>query len=453
MKTVKLCTYFFCFLFIIGCNSKDKKKSKDKHSTTYSAVDYSYPADSTVINKWIKHNNFKAMYKHSWSVWQHLTNPVGDGKLKYQTWSSPAQIIEKLNNPTLNSVSELKFKKPAQFGHAKAKQTTFDDTNIVEVVAYNKASEDFAIKNKIFYLSSLKAMQNGDFSKIPDFPSDAINIKPVYKIITKDKLNGTIYTMPSWNGPEYHTDGYPEKDWASCIHVNVSETNDTNPNGRADYACDSVNTENTYFLNDFIHFKISAAQATTYNTEISNAAYKANEGDIALLVGMHVTTKEIKRWVWQTYWWSPTPLTPNSPSSNDIASARNGIKLNGAANHYAMGVAYSMLIPAQPYVGGENEGELVVAFNPHLESGFGESTFTGSTSYVYNQGEKIETNLGVTTNCMSCHMPAILDANDFNPDASIYYGDTYIDYKNPIFKDKLMVDFAWSIQGNVVIDK
>lgn len=473
MKNIKLLSFFLCILFFLGCNHK--KKSKDKHSTAYSAVDYSYPADSTVINKWIKHNNFKAMYKHSWSIWQHLTNPAGDGKLEYQTWSSPTEIIEKTNNPEKNITQEHLFKKPSQFGHALKKQKTFDDTDIVEVVAYNKASEKFAIENKIFYLSTLKALQeqDGKYAKIPDFPSDAINIKPVYKIITEAKLDGNIYTMSAWNGPEYHDEGYPESAWNSCVHVDISESDSENPNGRKDYTCNKTkgkNPENTYFLNDFIHFKITENQAITYNKEIESGIYsnvknktitkqegdnqfnlmKVKTGDIALLVGMHVTSKEIKRWVWQSYWWSPTPLTPNSPSSTDIASARNGIKLQGAANHYAMGVAYSMLIPAQPYEGGKNEGELVVAFNPYLESGFGEDTFTGSTSYVYNRGEKIETDLGVTTNCVSCHMGAIVDATHYNSKAGgIYYGDTYLSYKDPIFRDKLMLDFAWSIQSNI----
>lgn len=464
MNAIKLLCILSFILFFTSCYNKPKDYSPVEIET------YTYPTDSTTINKWISNNNFKAMYKHSWYIWQHLTTPLNNGKLEYQTWSSPSQIIDKLNNSSTTTTKELLFKKPSQFGHAKIKQKTFDDTDMVEVVAYNKAAEKYAINNKIFYLSSLKAMQTGKYSKVPEFPAKGITIKPVYKIITQNKLNNGIYTMAAWNGPEYKDSGYPEKDWGSCIHVNTSENNDTNPNGSLDYDCNVMTTENTYFLNDFIHFKISKKQADSYNKEIVQDLDQklkngkitlekyaklleislSKKGDIALLVGMHVGTKEIKRWVWQTFWWSPTPLTPSAPSSTDIASSRHGIKLNGAANHYAMGVVYSMLIPAQPYEGGKSEGELVIAFNPYLESGFGNGTFTGSTSYVYNRGNKINTNLGVTTNCMTCHMAAAQDVINYNPNGSApYFGDSYLGYKNPIFEKRLKFDFAWSIQANI----
>lgn len=469
MKTIKFFISLFSIVLILSCT---KQKNTSNYSPVPTEDNYAYPTDSTTINKWVSANNFKAMYKHSWNIWSHLTTPVEGGKLRYQTWSSPAQILAKLNNSNGNDEQELLFKKPSQFGHAKAKQTNFDDTDIVEVVAYNKPAEAYAIKNKIFYLSSLKKFQNGPYSSIPEFPSKTITIKPVYKIITQNKLNPDgIYTMSAWNGPEYQSEGFPEKDWSSCIHVDTSESNDTNPNGNLDYDCNTRTTENTYFLNDFIHFSISEAQATSYNEEIISGLKNqlknkeitkveydnllkislSKKGDKALLVGMHVGTKEIKRWVWQTFWWSPTPLTPSVPSSNDIASSKHGVPLVGAANHYAMGVAYSMLIPAQPYKGGKSEGELVIAFNPYLEAGFGEDTFTGSTSYVYNRGTKIKTDLGVTTNCMSCHMAATV--NTANNTSANYYGDSYLGYDNPIFKDKLMLDFAWSVQGNIDTSK
>ena len=33
-------------------------------------------------------------------------------------------------------------------------------------------------------------------------------------------------------------------------------------------------------------------------------------GDLALLVAMHVTTKELPNWTWQTFWWEPFPTRP-----------------------------------------------------------------------------------------------------------------------------------------------
>ncbi len=449
MKIFTLLGTLFLLFFLVSCDKTEKSKG-------YEAVvidSYEYPSDSITINKWIANDNFKAMYKHGWYIWQHLTNiDTTNQKLRYQTWSSPAQIIDKLKQPIKNKKTEILFEKPHQLSHHNPELIT-DDLSIVVTVGYNKASEKYAIDNKIFYLSSLKGMQEGNYSSIPEFPSNAINIKPVYKIITSDKIYDGIYTMDSWNGPKYYDDGYPQTKWKSCIHVNINE-NKSNPNGNLDYDCNNVNEENMFYLNDFIHYKISKKQAKSYNTQIKKGAEKAKEGDIALLVAMHVTTKEIKRWTWQTYWWSPTPLVPKTPSSNAIASSKNGIKLQGAASHYAMAVAYSMITPSQPYINGKNEGSPLIAFNPYLEAHFGKKTFSGTNSYVMNNGKKIATDLGVSSNCMSCHIAAAVDtkkSSNFN--GPKYQGDKYISYKDSIFKNRLMLDFAWSIQGNIVTDK
>ncbi len=454
MKTNQLIAILAVFMIIASCNNP-KKDNNYAHVDTV-VVNYEYPTDSTTINKWVASNDFSAMYKHSWYVWKHLTTPINGGSaLTYQTWASPQQILHKLNNPGKNAVKGLEFNKPNQFGHAKLKQTDFDDTNIVEVVAYNPSAEKYAIDNKIFYLSTLKAMQTGEFSQIPEFPHDAITIKPVYKVITQNSLSSEgIYTMAAWHGPEYKDKGYPETEWQSCIHVDTKTSDKSNPNGRLDYDCNSITSGNTYYLNDFIHFPIDKSLADSYNksNKITDAAKQAKEGDIALLVGMHVGTKEIKRWVWQTFWWSPTPLTPSIPSSDDIASAKNGVGLIGAASHYAMDIAYSMVIPAQPYVGGKNEGELVIGFNPYLESGFGTGVFDAKTSYVYNNGNKIETNLGTMSNCMSCHMSATVNTKislNSKFSSAPYVGDTYLSYRDSIFQKRLMLDFAWSIQSNI----
>ncbi|WP_075343022.1 hypothetical protein [Tenacibaculum agarivorans] len=471
MKSIKLITLIVFLIALISCDNTAKKDDKSYAHVIDLPVSYAYPADSITINKWIAANDFNAMYKHSWEVWKHLTTPVDGKVLRYQTWLSPAQILDKMNNPSKNSVSEIEFNKPKQFGHAKLRQADFDDTNIVEVVAYNKAAENFAIDNKIFYLSTLQSMQKGEYSQIPDFPNDAITIKPVYKIITANNTNENgIFTMSAWHGPEYKNSGYPEKEWKSCIHIDTKKSGN-NVNGRIDYDCNTITSDNTFYLNDFINFKISAHQSKEYNDEIAGGLksdlknkiitktdyeyqlknLKTAEGDTAILVGMHVGTKEIKRWVWQTFWWSPTPLTPSIPSSDDIASAKNGIGLQGAASHYAMDIAYSMIIPAQPYIGGKNEGELVVGFNPYLESGFGTDVFDSKTSYVMNSGTKIQTDLGTMSNCMSCHMSAAVKTSAKGPGygSPDYVGDRYLSYKDSIFKNRLMLDFAWSIQSNI----
>jgi hypothetical protein len=172
----------------------------------------------------------------------------------------------------------------------------------------------------------------------------------------------------------------------------------------------------------------------------------AKKGDYAVLVGMHVTTNETIRWTWQTFWWAPNPENPPSPSSKFQADKRPD-QLKGAARHYAVAITYTFILPNQPITGGNNIGQSVIGYNPYLEAGFfyqpgnKKAPLTYSAVVVTN-GKNVYNNVGVLTNCMSCH--GITNYVIKNQDAN-YIGDTYIDKNDTLFKGKLKTDFLWSI--------
>ena len=166
---------------------------------------------------------------------------------------------------------------------------------------------------------------------------------------------------------------------------------------------------------------------------------------------MHVSTREITNWTWQTFWWSPTPDLPKLPSSKAIANMRPKA-LQGAPRHYAMAVAYYMVNPNEPYDGDNIIGSPNYAFNPYLEAGFGPSVFNDSLSFVQTTKEKIPTYAGVRTNCMSCHRMASANPNALDKKINSitpYVGNAFISRSDPIFNKQLLLDFAWSIQGNI----
>jgi hypothetical protein len=119
-----------------------------------------------------------------------------------------------------------------------------------------------------------------------------------------------------------------------------------------------------------------------------------------------------------------------------------------------MALAYAMVFPVQPDVGGQSVGDTIYGYNPYLEAGFGPGVFTGSNSYVTNnKGVKIATDAGVRTNCMSCHVYASVTASDPCQSTTPYSGDAYVSLDDPAFKGQLKVDFAWSVQQNVQKNK
>lgn len=462
MKSILLIS---CLLVLLSCKDKENNKLVETEVESITDSDtsvhpvpfpdlgiegFTFPTDSTTINNWVNTQNMTEIYKHGWGIWAGLTsgtnqNEGGNNLLVFETWLTPKEIIDSINKIPVQRVGRSNLNKLSQFVHAKAKSSFSEDTSIAESVSYSPAAATYALDNKIFLAVTLAKYQLEGKVKIPDFPNDAITIKPVFKIITKDKLNENgIYSMASWHGPIDTVDAYPESAWGSCVYVDIN--NNGNGNGNIDMECNNITPENTYNLTDFIHFKINQEDADYYNQQFDSINVKA--GDYAILVGMHVTSREITRWTWQTFWWTPNPENPPAPSSSYIAGLRPLQSLNGAANHYAMTAAYSMVSPAQPYYNGESVGDTLIAFNPYLEAGFGPDVFTGSNSYVVVNGTKVPTDAGVRTNCMSCHIYAAYDA--FNPkNGTPYSGDAYVSMSDTIFKGKLQLDFAWSIKSNV----
>ena len=190
-----------------------------------------------------------------------------------------------------------------------------------------------------------------------------------------------------------------------------------------------------------INYRLSAVDATALNADKPGTG--ASAGDIAILVAMHVAGREIARWTWQTFWWTPDPDSPPAPSSPAIASQRPN-QLRGAARSYAMAQTYTLQTPDQPYVGGENSGAAVYAYNPWIEARFAPADLPDSLPGLDPNGLPATNNHGVQTNCMSCHAQA-----NYNPNRRVtaprFAGARYVDLADPQFVGTLQVDFLWSI--------
>ena len=438
---------------------------------------FHFPEDSNNIYKWLTPYDSASVYSHAWGVWAGLTAFSGevfqgDSLLVYQTWLGIGEIQTIVANGgasakklfTKRSRTQLTF--PNQTKHAISlnklsfaslkgsgnidTSAGFDfGTNFWVAVAYDPNAADHVINNSLLKQSVLNSYQkDGAIGNIPPFPNNAITTKPVYYVGHK---KDSLIRIAAWPGPPNEPRGFaPPKAWQSYVYADVS--NQQTPGKQlvpvtTDNPTPSQIAAATCNLNDFIHYSIDSAAAAYFNQQqnaVQNDTAKA--GDIALLVAMHVTTKEISNWTWQTFYWSPNPGTPMSPSSNLAASLRPS-QLNGAASHYALSTAYAMVIPNQPIYGGTDQGASpMIGYNPYLEAGFTPKTFirylnTFKPLFVY----------GIQTNCMSCHALATPQSVDKagNP---TYSTDQYINMGSPFFKGKVQLDFAWSIQAAIIND-
>jgi len=407
---------------------------------------FNFPEDSLVINKWVRTSEVHKIHLHGWGIWTGLTSktnqyiPGDDRPLRvFETWLTPEEMIDSIKNIPIKRSNRSNLKTPNQFGHMALNQESINDS-IHESVAYSPGAASFAINNKIFMATTLLEYAKEGKKEVPFFPLNAITIKPVFKVLPAS-TGKTSFNISAWHGPVNDTIAYPEQDWLTFVTVDTSEGAKT--------------AGNTFAVNDFIHYKLNDEDAYYFNkefTENTGNAFNAQPGDYVILMAMHVGTREITNWTWQTFWWDSKPNNPPLPSSKAIADARPSA-LKGAARNYAMAQAYYMINPDEPYEGTDVKGEPNYAYNPYLEAGFPPSFFNKSMSQIHTVGGKeIPTYSGVRTNCMSCHRmatvsPDSLDTN--NNSITPYVGNSYISRTDSLFKGQLLLDFAWSIQSNV----
>jgi hypothetical protein len=269
-------------------------------------------------------------------------------------------------------------------------------------------------------------------------------VKPVFQVLAPRTLvDGRYYRLPVWTGPPGTPRPFAPSDWPGCVWIDDFGGGGGSGDIDSIAATDgSSRTEaTTYPVSALIHYRLSADDAMAFNLEKPGSDARA--GDPAVLVAMHVSTREIARWTWQTFWWTPTADNPPAPSSRDIAALRPD-RLRGAPRNYAMSLGYALFSPDQPYTGGENRGAPVYAYNPWIEAAFTPSQLPDSVSSVGPDGRAIPNNVGIQTSCMSCHARANYNPRKL-PTAPRLSGARYVDLIDPQFTGTLQVDLLWSI--------
>jgi hypothetical protein len=422
---------------------------------------FNFPETEANIVQWTQQNNQKAIDLHGWGVWAALTlssgqQYEGQNLSVFETWFTPEDILTArlMKARALGDVSRnpLPLRGLRQFRVLNRDKTALGEPTVLGFVKFDPTSADFIANQNLLSKSTLKGLLQSGKTDVPDFPNTSISLKPVYQVLAQSKLVGGRYFMlADWPGPPNPPRAFPSSEWKQCVWVDVQDAGLGKGNGKVDTVCkadgSSRTDETTYGLGRFINFRMSAAQAlmadALHEQVRGNAAPVSVAGNYAVLVAMHVTTREMTRWTWQTFWWSPNPDSPPQPSSPTTAAARPAA-LKDAPRSYAMSTAYMMETPPQPNTGGTNAGNSVYGYNPWLEARFGPSVLPASTPGTLN-GQQVANNVGVQTNCMSCHAQASYSSAGADLESTLYTGNRYIELKGPQFKGNLRTYFLWSI--------
>jgi hypothetical protein len=392
---------------------------------------------SAEIQRWIDQNDTKAMIEHAWELWGGLTSLTSqeiDGK-KYpvfETWVDEFTVFppaKDLRAPIADATAKAHpFTRARQLdraGRARRAAATAGAappvppvSPLVVTVKYTKEIDDAVQQNHYTSTAVMNELnQSWDKSRPPTplrdrtvkpFPDQSIMIKPTYQVVS-----GTAATLLSyWTGPaDSTTPQTPSSStWTNKMLVL--------PPGVQPIKVQGVPVVP---IDQFYHFELNQQEADFINALNQGTVHA---GDYAILVAMHVSSREIDNWTWQTFWWSLEKPELPQPVRHRVSAP---------FDHYDAAVGYSFT------TGPDNPAGLnVVCFNPYLEAGFDTGTFV-------RPGQ-----LGIESNCMSCHRAAAWPPAQPQPQGINYVANGIIDPGDPgLFAGMTKTDFVWGFALDV----
>jgi hypothetical protein len=443
---------------------------------------FGYPGDRSEFQLWSDEWKIDEITTAAWNLWAGMTSDSGqrwsgNALPVWETWCGTEEVFGTgctgLTRPSRG------FDDPSQLTHGAA-QTAQQVPADTQVVSFNKFNPSMAAYFAASHsgpgganysytsmqdLANLNAawpagtqIADREVEGAPYQPDQGdtvghtgIETKPMMMLV---KATG-LTPVPLWMGPENSTTpAHPDPStWQVCVLVDPGPNAPTDPatppvpataeqiaqvgaNLTSSLSCDPA--KYLYVpLAAVYHFKLDADEATDWNNIDGPAqnpvdgaqGLNAAAGDYAVLVGMHVTTKATENWIWQTFWWQPGADAPNAFPGSKLGMTDNVV---GVWRNYAMCTAWNQ-------TKGNNSREMVVCFNPHLE------TFSFIPS-------------GLSSNCMSCHGTATFGSPLVAGSPPTLPRLNYpADYKTPIDLDNdprfatfTRTDFSWAMQANAV---
>jgi hypothetical protein len=390
---------------------------------------YKFQSAKTVQG-WIDDLDNKAITAHAWDTWGALTtmtNQKSNGELLpvFDTWWDKSEVFAPPGVRAALGRQIHRFEPPAQFRRsaalrAKAASSGHQFGQLgFDTVKYNDAVKKHVDDKHYNDQKVLAALNDGwpantplANRKVVDFPDESVMLKPTYRFVSGTSPTITGY----WAGPSNSTSPSTPSDstWTKKMLVVPPESKLTAEQLTLQTEAGPLPVVK---VSDFYHVKLTADEAAGLNAKSKGLNLKA--GDYALLVAMHVSTREIADWTWQTFWWSF-----NKPSIPQASQAH----IKAPFDHYQVAVGYSFTTaPSNP------DSLTLTCYNPYLEAGFGNDVFA-------RPGQ-----LGIESNCMSCHRAAA-----WGPNAN-YVANGVIDPGDPqFFTGNTKTDFLWGLADTFV---
>src|SRR5262249_1515854 len=144
------------------------------------------------------------------------------------------------------------------------------EATVTGFVKYDPTAAEFIVENKLLSKNALNEFLKQGKTSVPNFPSTAVSLKPVFQVATPSQLVQCRYfQLAAWPGPPTPPKPFPSNEWGQCVWVDVKDEGEGPGKGKVDTKCSpdgsSRTPETTYGLGGFIHFRLTATRARLLN--------------------------------------------------------------------------------------------------------------------------------------------------------------------------------------------
>ena len=421
---------------------------------SYVEIDAAVFEQEVVINAWIHGPtgpDLASIHQHAWDIWSALNAPTdhiveGTTLPVWETWFDGADLFGATRSVADSESRDLDA--PAQLAHAGSARSA--GASVLTFNRFNRQMLDHVQQNTYGNSNTLAVLRE-EFGRagvpvvdrtIQQFPNTSVMLKPVFWIVPGDRPT----PVPYWAGAGLDVATDPQnpdwKTWRQCALVDPTGSASSDEprvcnrgqDGEIDMAAGDYRVLDLSVDSDELYaFRLTEDEVSGLgdfpmildNSNVKDDLELVEAGDYAVLVAMHVTTRETANWTWQTFWWTPDR---SSVAAEPPDSVQAPASIGAPWDKFNMCAAYSMVTPP-----GDVDGEPVICFNPYLET-----NLTG----LYSVDRTVTDEVGVHSNCMSCHRAAQVTAGA----KAEYAVHGYLEPGDPAwFADGLRTEFAWSV--------
>ena len=391
---------------------------------------FDFPADKQTLGQFRTTGDVSAQRKHVWNVFAGMTQPTPDNQHAiFETWYSEDETFD--NNATPQAVGPRRvvrrFRVPQQMTGipGQAAPEAAGDALLSEVM-FNFANYNQVRTKHLSQLSEIQQLLQTGLSDpeipnnktVPAFPNDAISLKTIWWPVAKDKMT----PLPVWdNDTTNPTRPHPHQTWKRIVAIDPTRTN-VPPNETTTISYHGSHPDSHVVGLDKFHVVVldqQTADNANNNGRLKNFVNDVlgrdlQAGDSVVLIGTHLTTKEIDDWVWATFWWH------DRPDDGPFAADRTD-NVKGVWRNYVVSVTYDLNLPM------ESDNTPHIAYNPYIEADFPS---------------------GILSNCMNCHHRAAMHPPQ-NPPPFLPITRGNPDLSDAAFaRGLLRTDYLWSIPFN-----